>query len=102
MGFEGQRLAATAGVTLQLRIGIDTDPVVAGVIDRAKFSYDLWRDTVNTASRRESDAQPGMIQVAERTYRELQQRYDPRPRGPIEIKGKVLMTPYLLVGRRAT
>jgi class 3 adenylate cyclase len=102
MGPEGQRLASTGGVALQVRIGIDTGPVVAGVIGRAKFSYDLWGDTVNTASRMESHAQPGTIQVTERTYRQLRQRYDLRPRGPIEIKGKGLMTPYLLVGRRTT
>jgi class 3 adenylate cyclase len=101
MGPEGRRLAATGGVALQVRIGIDTGPVVAGVIGRAKFSYDLWGDTVNTASRMESHAQPGTIQVTERTYTHLRQRYDLRPRGPIEVKGKGLMTPYLLVGRRS-
>lgn len=100
MGPAVDRLAATGVVALHVRIGIDTGPVVAGVIGRAKFSYDLWGDTVNTASRMESHAQPGTIQVTERTYIHLRQRYELRPRGPIEVKGKGVMSPYLLVGRR--
>ena len=53
---------------MHVRIGIDTGPVVAGVIGRHKFAYDLWGDTVNTASRMESNGVPGQIQVTERTY----------------------------------
>jgi class 3 adenylate cyclase len=98
---EGERLAAMAGVALKVRIGIDTGPVVAGVIGRAKFIYDLWGDTVNTASRMESHAQPGTIQVTERTYAHLRPRYDLRPLDPIEVKGKGRMTTYLLLGRRS-
>jgi class 3 adenylate cyclase len=58
-----------SGRPLQLRLGIDTGPVVAGVIGTDKFSYDLWGDTVNTASRMESQGVPGCIQVTERTWR---------------------------------
>ena len=84
-----------------MRIGIDTGPVVAGVIGRAKFSYDLWGDTVNTASRMESHGLPGAIQVTERTYERLRGRYELRRRGTIEVKGKGPMTTYLLLGRRS-
>ena len=82
-----------------MRIGIDTGPVVAGVIGRAKFIYDLWGDTVNTASRMESHGVPGTIQVTERTYEQLRDRYAFQPRGTIEVKGKGPMPSYLLTGR---
>ena len=100
MGAEVERCAAESGRSLEVRIGIDTGPVVAGVIGRAKFSYDLWGDTVNTASRMESHGVPGAIQVTERAYEQLRDRYDLRQRGTIEVKGKGPMTTYLLVGRR--
>jgi guanylate cyclase len=83
-----------------VRIGIDTGPVVAGVIGRAKFIYDLWGDTVNTASRMESHGLPGAIQVTERAYEQLRDRYELRQRGTIEVKGKGPITTYLLIGRR--
>ncbi len=99
MGAEAGRRAGD-GRPLQVRIGIDTGPVVAGVIGRAKFSYDLWGDTVNTASRMESHGLPGAIQVTERTYERLRDRFELRRRGTIEVKGKGPMTTYLLLGRR--
>jgi len=101
MGPEVARCSAETGLPLEIRIGIDTGSVVAGVIGRAKFIYDLWGDTVNTASRMESHAPPGTIQVTERTYERLRHRYELRQRGTIEIKGKGPMACYLLVGRRA-
>ena len=88
-----------SGQPLQLRIGIDTGPVVAGVIGRQKFSYDLWGDTVNTASRMESHGIAGHIQVTDRTYQRLRDRYRLEPRGLIQVKSKGAMTTYLLVGR---
>ncbi len=100
MGGEVERCAGESGLPLEVRIGIDTGPVVAGVIGRAKFSYDLWGDTVNTASRMESHGVPGAIQVTERARERLRERYELRRRGTIEVKGKGSMTTYLLLGRR--
>jgi class 3 adenylate cyclase len=88
-----------SGQPLALRIGIDTGPVVAGVIGTTKFSYDLWGDTVNTASRMESQGVVGCIQVTERTYRRLGDGYRFERRGPIQIKGKGELVTWFLVGR---
>lgn len=84
---------------LSLRIGINTGPVVAGVIGIKKFTYDLWGDAVNTASRMESHGIPGKIQVSATTYDLLQDQYQFEERGLIEIKGKGEMNTYFLTGR---
>ncbi len=88
-----------AGRPLAVRIGIDTGPVVAGVIGRRKFSYDLWGDTVNVASRMESLGVSGCIQVTDRTYRRLRDRYRFERRGPVQVKGKGELVTWFLVGR---
>jgi class 3 adenylate cyclase len=88
-----------SGQPLEVRIGIDTGPVVAGVIGTDKFSYDLWGDTVNTASRMESLGVPGCIQVTERTYQRLRDGYRLQRRGLVAVKGKGEMVTYLLLGR---
>lgn len=92
-------LPAAAG--LSLRIGIDSGPVVAGVIGRTKFGYDLWGDTVNTASRMQSHAPPGAIQVTERAHARLAESFAFERRADVVVKGKGEMTTYLLLGTRA-
>jgi class 3 adenylate cyclase len=87
------------GQPLAVRIGIDTGPVVAGVIGRRKFSYDLWGDTVNVASRMESLGVTGCIQVTDRAYRRLRDRYRFERRGPVQVKGKGELVTWFLVGR---
>jgi class 3 adenylate cyclase len=91
--------ADPSGQPLQVRIGIDTGPVEAGVIGTAKFSYDLWGDTVNTASRMESHGVPGCIQVTAHTYQRLRDGYRFQRRGPISVRGMGEMVTYILVGR---
>jgi adenylate cyclase len=91
------RVCAALGLGLAIRIGIDTGPVVAGVIGRRKFIYDLWGDTVNTASRMESHGVAGRIQVTEATYRRLRDRYRFEDRGETDVKGKGRIRTYLLI-----
>ena len=84
---------------LRLRIGINTGPVVAGVIGRKKFIYDLWGDAVNLASRMESQGHPDCIQVTQAVYDRLGDRYHLRERGLIDIKGKGKLMTYWLMGK---
>jgi class 3 adenylate cyclase len=85
------------GEPLGIRIGINTGPVVAGVIGTSKFAYDLWGDAVNIASRMESTGVPGRIQVSSSTYGLLREHYEFEARGEIEVKGKGKMQTYFLV-----
>lgn len=86
------------GRALEMRIGISTGPVVAGVIGTSKFAYDLWGDSVNVAARMEQAAPKGGIQVSESTYHLLKEHFKMQTRGRIEIKGKGEMSTYLLKG----
>jgi adenylate cyclase len=90
-----------AGEALELRIGMHTGPVVAGVIGTHKFVYDAWGDAVNTASRMESHGKAGEIHVSPMTFRLLRNDYTFSPRGPVEIKGKGMMETYFLRGAKA-
>lgn len=85
---------------LSLRIGVNTGGVVAGVIGTKKFIYDLWGDTVNTASRMESQGLPNIIQVTTITYNRLQEKYRFSERGTITVKGKGEIKTYILEGRK--
>ncbi|MGF1522234.1 MAG: PAS domain S-box protein [Leptolyngbyaceae cyanobacterium] len=84
-----------------LRIGIDSGPVVAGVIGLKKFSYDLWGDAVNVASRMESQGIADEIQVTEEVYKRLKHEYLLEARGLVDVKGKGQMMTYWLKGRRS-
>jgi class 3 adenylate cyclase len=97
---EIRKFNAKNDYNLSIRIGINTGPVVAGVIGTKKFIYDLWGDTVNVASRMESHGVVGEIQVTEKIYEMLCDRYNFQLRGSIQIKGKGEMITYLLIGRK--
>jgi class 3 adenylate cyclase len=92
-----QQVGAEEG--LQVRIGMNVGSVVAGVIGRRKFSYDVWGDTVNTASRLESHGEPGRINVSEPVYLRLRDTFDFEPRGMIDLKGKGPTSAYFLKAR---
>lgn len=96
------RYTAPNGERMSLRAGLATGAVVAGVIGRRKFSYDLWGDTVNVAARMSSEAQPGLTQVDAVTYRRLHNRYIFDEMQQIHVKGKGLMQVYNLLGPRVT
>ena len=87
------------GGNFSLRIGIDIGSVVAGVIGRQKFAYDLWGDTVNVASRLETNSHSGRIHVSKRFRNQLVNEFEFENRGKIELKGKGEMETYFLIGR---
>jgi len=87
-----------SSVPLELRVGLASGPVVAGVIGRQRILFDLWGDTVNIASRMESSGVPGRIHVAESTRDQTQDTYSFERRDPVEVKGIGRLTTYLLIG----
>ncbi len=96
-----QRVTFRNGRQLNIRIGINSGPLTAGVIGRRKFIYDIWGDTVNVASRMQHLAEPGSIQVAQPTYDLLRDKYTFDPRGEIEVKGRGPLSAYILKGRKS-
>ncbi|MFD1314112.1 adenylate/guanylate cyclase domain-containing protein [Namhaeicola litoreus] len=96
------KLMKPAGITcFDVRIGINTGPVVAGVVGTKKFAYDIWGDTVNVAARMESMSEPGMINISEDTFELINDVYDCEYRGEIEAKNKGLMKMYFVKGLKA-
>jgi class 3 adenylate cyclase len=93
-------VGARCGEELRCRIGIHTGPVIAGIIGTKRFSYDLWGDTVNVASRMESHGMPGQIQISRAVRDQLGSAFLTEPRGTIEVKGMGSMEAYFLLGPR--
>jgi class 3 adenylate cyclase len=93
-------LTFAARSSLSFRIGINSGPAVAGVIGTRKFQYDVWGDTVNTASRMESHGEPGRIQISDATNDLIKDDFATGLRGRIEVKGKGQLTTWWLVGAR--
>jgi guanylate cyclase len=90
--FDGERVT--------FRIGINSGPLVAGVLGTSKFHYDVWGDTVNVASRMESHGEPGRIQITDDTYRLVEHRFTCEPRGTIDVRGRGSMTTWWVLGER--
>ena len=82
----------------EVRIGINTGTLVAGVVGTKKFAYDIWGDTVNIASRMESNSEPGKINISESTYALIKDRYHCEYRGEMEVKNKGMMKMYFVTG----
>ncbi len=82
----------------EIRIGLHSGPVVAGIVGIKKFAYDIWGDTVNIASRIESNSEPGKINISESTYEEIKDQFTCVPRGPVDVKGKGELKMYFVEG----
>jgi class 3 adenylate cyclase len=97
---ELRQLRNRYGLQLSFRIGINSGPLVAGIIGRSKFQYDIWGDTVNIASRMESHGVPGKVQISSATYSLIADDFECKPRGSISVKGKGDMETWFLEGKK--
>jgi len=95
------RLNDVQGTKIQIRIGVNTGDVVAGIIGKRKFAYDLWGDTVNIASRMESTGTPGMVQISDKTREALGANYESESRGFIDCKDIGSIEAFFLKGRKS-
>jgi adenylate cyclase len=84
----------------KIRIGINTGPVVAGVVGTKKFAYDIWGDTVNIASRMETNSIPGKINISENTYQLIKDSFECEYRGEVEVKNRGMMKMYFVNDRK--
>jgi class 3 adenylate cyclase/Tfp pilus assembly protein PilF len=91
-----QQLKSAEMAQLDVRIGINTGPVVAGVVGTKKFAYDIWGDTVNIASRMESNSEPGKINISESTYNAVKDAFDCEYRGEIKVKNRGILKMYFV------
>lgn len=98
MNDELARKEAAGEAYWQCRLGIHTGPVIAGVVGKDKFAYDIWGDTINTASRMESSGEPGRVNVSEATYGRVKDFFTCTPRGNIAAKGKGEIAMYFVEG----
>ncbi len=93
---EAKKDVAASELTFDIRIGINTGPVVAGVVGTKKFAYDIWGDTVNVASRMESMSEPGQINISENTFALIKEDADCEYRGKIQVKNRGMMKMYFV------
>jgi adenylate cyclase len=95
-----EEIAASEGVPIAMRAGLDAGPVMAGVIGRRKFTYDVWGDTVNTASRLQANSEPGKTQVSASLLNRLSEQFLLAPRGVIDVRGLGPRETCFLIGRK--
>ncbi|MCA9720548.1 MAG: hypothetical protein KC468_38150 [Myxococcales bacterium] len=95
-------VCSTSGTPVRLRVGINSGPLVAGVIGRTRLTYDLWGDTVNIAQRMELHGRPGETQITPLTFSKINHRYICKPREHVDVKGREPMKTYVIRGRRPT